>query len=1148
MAQAEVAASALASAALASALAAADEAEKERAGEQEMPLFLAGDQLQQSRMRFVLRRWRWNITNRPLPSTALLTAQGRRMFWESLSARPLRRVLTYWHCESERRFASAQLLRGAEAVRICSVLIRWREGAHNHALQLLGAYFGDIYADRVGARLRAIRQWQAFALVAARLKVAAFANATRSFRRSWVHWLEIGEAWQSWRPLSQRAAERARACCSRRGWRAWLAFLDRRGESRREDRRLMRRLSKLRPIAPTASHRLGRTRLANAFHQLWIGVQQQQQQRRRWRRREQQQRQQGRGEANASTQPSAGSSLSHGSAGGGSTSALMACSTGASAFCPDLGLSYLALADPRDALACVGASGAAFAGPFESSISYSLQQPYQLEPPRVPSTLGEPPHPTPPQQQLPFQLPAHSVLLPRSTLASTHAMSDEPPPGGLAPMVARLLPARSVLDSAEADVMDAHSSVVPTAPIRMPVGSARSAATPGFPALPLEPPRAALWSAGATDLGSSRDAYASSSISNPSGPSARRRQVKSSRRDVVKSVSDPSGPSITSSSFMLLVASQYYRYFSLMTALDVWRALRRAQLPQRGETLDDESPWLLEAANMEPSIGHASLAIACLDSTADSCEAPASLSSDANAGRALQPNLEVLSAPAELSYQTSVAMTVGGTVAAFDQIMFTACLARVLNIAASQIALEIWSGSVHVKSTIASRTPHAAAAVVTTLEAHTPDSLSASLAAAASLLNFGGAEDASAAADGTSGADGAHGGGGMFDVLELGPPAPVVEFMPAANCLTDQGATPRAASDGSGEGRDGLSTARTALDGDIDTATPEVSSDRWVHSRLAAGASGNYSPPNLALWTGDTTAAAADAEAVMSIALAHRAAGRSSTCDDKTVSAPASPTVECRHPPDGGPRTVTTLAAVPAAAIPTLVTTAHGDSAHDYGSDSGGDGGSSCARIGSSYDGGGATWTCTVSEGDAPTCAAVAGLGHTLQPPPAALPYSAEIRSLQEETVLTQPSVPQQPRCEAGGTSGSGTCGATSDDGPDALYSPPPRVRQALGGPPPMARGVAVSAVPAPPLVSSTAHPVAVAALSAPGVQIVQLTERPDGATQLIIVLGRATELPPATPPQRPMDAPFSSFLSAVTEPTSRHSTFDGSRSEDGQD
>eukprot|EP00900_Chrysochromulina_parva_P022326 jgi/Chrpa1/4727/Chrysochromulina_OHIO_Genome00014739-RA len=709
MAQAEVAASALASAALASALAsalaAADEAEKERAGEQEMPLFLAGDQLQQSRMRFVLRRWRWNITNRPLPSTALLTAQGGRMFWESLSARPLRRVLTYWHCESERRFASAQLLSGAEAVRICSVLIRWREGAHNHALQLLGAYFGDIYADRVGARLRAIRQWQAFALDAARLKVAAFANATRSFRRSW--------------------------------------------------------------------------------------------------------------------------------------------------------------------------------------------------------------------------------------------------------------------------------------------------------------------------------------------------------------------------------------------------------LPQRGETLDDEPPWLLEAANMEPSIGHASLAIACLDSTADSCEAQASLSSDANAGRALQPNLEVLSAPAELSYQTSVAMTVGGTVAAFDQIMFTACLARVLNIAASQIALEIWSGSVHVKSTIASRTPHAAAAVVTTLEAHTPDSLSASLAAAASLLNFGGAEDASAAADGTSGADGAHGGGGMFDVLELGPPAPVVEFMPAANCLTDQGATPRAASDGSGEGRDGLSTARTALDGDIDTATPEVSSDRWVHSRLAAGASGNYSPPNLALWTGDTTAAAADAEAVMSIALAHRAAGRSSTCDDKTVSAPASPTVECRHPPV--PRTVTTLAAVPAAAIPTLVTTAHGDSAHDYGSDSGGDGGSSCARIGSSYDGGGATWTCTVSEGDAPTCAAVAGLGHTLQPPPAALPYSAEIRSLQEETVLTQPSVPQQPRCEAGGTSGSGTCGATSDDGPDALYSPPPRVRQALGGPPPMARGVAVSAVPAPPLVSSTAHPVAVAALSAPGVQIVQLTERPDGATQLII-------------------------------------------------
>jgi 2-polyprenyl-6-methoxyphenol hydroxylase-like FAD-dependent oxidoreductase len=141
--------------------------------------------------------------------------------------------------------------------------------------------------------------------------------------------------------------------------------------------------------------------------------------------------------------------------------------------------------------------------------------------------------------------------------------------------------------------------------------------------------------------------------------------------------------------------------------------------------------------------------------------------------------------------------------------------------------------------------------------------------------------------------------------------------------------------------------------------------------------------------------------------------------------------------------------------------------------------------------------------------------------------------------------------------SAAGT-GADADAAPDALtveadyllacVGAHSRVRQALGGPPPMARGVAVSAVPAPPLVSSTAHPVAVAALSAPGVQIVQLTERPDGATQLIIVLGRATELPPATPPQRPMDAPFSSFLSAVTEPTSRHSAFDGSRSEDGQD
>lgn len=98
MAQAEVAASALA---------AAHEAEEVRAGrggsdDEEDPLTQARlatyQQLQQSRKRFVFRRWRWNRRKRPheppAPSTALLTAQGGRMFWESLS-RPLRRVLTY---------------------------------------------------------------------------------------------------------------------------------------------------------------------------------------------------------------------------------------------------------------------------------------------------------------------------------------------------------------------------------------------------------------------------------------------------------------------------------------------------------------------------------------------------------------------------------------------------------------------------------------------------------------------------------------------------------------------------------------------------------------------------------------------------------------------------------------------------------------------------------------------------------------------------------------------------------------------------------------------------------------------------------------------------------------------------------------------
>ena len=53
-----------------------------------------------------------------------------------------------------------------------------------------------------------------------------------------------------------------------------------------------------------------------------------------------------------------------------------------------------------------------------------------------------------------------------------------------------------------------------------------------------------------------------------------------------------------------------------------------------------------------------------------------------------------------------------------------------------------------------------------------------------------------------------------------------------------------------------------------------------------------------------------------------------------------------------------------------------------------------------------------------------------------------------------------------------------------------------------MARGVAVPAVPAPtPGGSATTHPVALAALSSPGVHTVELTERPDGATQLIVVM-----------------------------------------------
>ena len=92
----------------------------------------------------------------------------------------------------------------------------------------------------------------------------------------------------------------------------------------------------------------------------------------------------------------------------------------------------------------------------------------------------------------------------------------------------------------------------------------------------------------------------------------------------------------------------------------------------------------------------------------------------------------------------------------------------------------------------------------------------------------------------------------------------------------------------------------------------------------------------------------------------------------------------------------------------------------------------------------------------------------------------------------------------------------------EPLYSPPSRVRQAGSERPPIeasdsralaaaelpltAHGVAVTGASEAAHVASTAHPVAIAALATAALQTLELTERPDGTTQLVLVMRRDQE------------------------------------------
>lgn len=79
-------------------------------------------------------------------------------------------------------------------------------------------------------------------------------------------------------------------------------------------------------------------------------------------------------------------------------------------------------------------------------------------------------------------------------------------------------------------------------------------------------------------------------------------------------------------------------------------------------------------------------------------------------------------------------MMVAGTIDSFDASAFTSSLAAVLDVAPTDVTLHLSSGSVRVNATIISRTQASATAVLSTLEAQTPEALTTSLATAFATL------------------------------------------------------------------------------------------------------------------------------------------------------------------------------------------------------------------------------------------------------------------------------------------------------------------------------------------------------------------------------------------------------------------------------
>ena len=142
-------------------------------------------------LRHRLLRWRWHAKVHMTAGGLLLSALGRKLFWESLSARPLRRLLSRWKHLAELQVKASQCGLCARAMRLCQAMEHWRCAAHVSALQRLGVYRHDVYAYGVGARLRAIHQWQALLQDAAIDKLAVFSSARRSFRRAWLSWVAL---------------------------------------------------------------------------------------------------------------------------------------------------------------------------------------------------------------------------------------------------------------------------------------------------------------------------------------------------------------------------------------------------------------------------------------------------------------------------------------------------------------------------------------------------------------------------------------------------------------------------------------------------------------------------------------------------------------------------------------------------------------------------------------------------------------------------------------------------------------------------------------------------------------------------------------------------------------------------------------------